>query len=143
MSYNLEWRPAGGSTTQVTGITDLFYDLTGLTTDTEYEFRVQEVNGSDSDYSSWTAFTTALAKDYVGDATVEVTSNAVTSFRKVISYVGNAIVKVTSKSRRVYVNGYVIPSLSNTLRKRGRVTTGLDGDNLLVGIYIPSSPSSR
>ena len=46
MSYNVEWRPVGGATTSVTGITDLFYDLTGLTAETDYEFRVQEDDGT-------------------------------------------------------------------------------------------------
>ena len=46
MSYNVEWRPVGGATTSVTGITDLFYDLTGLTASSDYEFRVQEDDGT-------------------------------------------------------------------------------------------------
>ena len=59
MSYNLEWRPVGGATTTVTGITDLFYDLTGLTAGTDYEFRVQEDDGTTlSGWSAWTGFTT-------------------------------------------------------------------------------------
>ena len=61
-SYNVEWRPVGGATTSVTGITDLFYDLTGLTAETDYEFRVQEDDGTNvSGWSDWTGFTTAAA----------------------------------------------------------------------------------
>ena len=60
MSYNVEWRPVGGATTSVTGITDLFYDLTGLTAAEDYEFRVQEDDGTNvSGWSDWTGFTTA------------------------------------------------------------------------------------
>ena len=61
MSYNLEWRPVGGATTQVTGITDLFYDLTGLTASEDYEWRMQEDDGSaQSAWSAWNGFTTAV-----------------------------------------------------------------------------------
>ena len=60
MSYNIEWRPVGGATTSVTGITDLFYDLTGLTAAEDYEFRVQEDDGTAlSGWSDWFAFTTS------------------------------------------------------------------------------------
>jgi len=61
MSYNLEWRDTATlTTTTVTGITDLFYDLTGLTASTEYEFRVQETDGVDtSAFSEWNRFDTA------------------------------------------------------------------------------------
>ena len=66
MSYNVEWRPVGGSTTSVTGITDLFYDLTGLTAETDYEFRVQEDDGTNvSGWSDWTGFTTAAAESII------------------------------------------------------------------------------
>ena len=60
MTYNLEWRDTATlTTTQITGITDLFYDLSGLTTSTSYEFRVQEDDGTTtSDYSPWSGFTT-------------------------------------------------------------------------------------
>jgi 6-phosphogluconolactonase (cycloisomerase 2 family) len=105
MSYNLEWRPVGGATTSVTGITDLFYDLTGLTSGTDYEFRVQEDDGTASDYSAWNEFTTASAKDIVGDATVNVTSNATMSFTNVAnikSIVGYTTVNVTSNATITY-----------------------------------------
>jgi hypothetical protein len=61
MSYNLEWRDTATlTTTTVTGITDLFYDLTGLTAGTDYEFRVQEDDGTTvSGWSAWAGFTTA------------------------------------------------------------------------------------
>ena len=49
MSYNVEWRPVGGSTTSVTGITDLVYDLTGLTAETDYEFRQSVLSGHRTD----------------------------------------------------------------------------------------------
>ena len=55
MAYSLEWRPAGGQVTTVAGITDLFYDLTGLTEGSDYEFRVQEDDGStQSAFTAWT-----------------------------------------------------------------------------------------
>ena len=60
MSYNLEWRDTATlTTTVVTGITDPFYDLTGLTASTGYEFRVQETDGTtNSAWSAWSAFAT-------------------------------------------------------------------------------------
>jgi len=62
-TYNLEWRDvATQTTTQVMGITDLFYDLTGLSASTAYEFRVQEDDGgTTSDWSEWYQFTTTAA----------------------------------------------------------------------------------
>jgi len=64
MSYNLEWRDTATlTTTQVTGITDLFYGLTGLTGSKDYEWRAREVDDStQSDWSAWNGFTTAVAK---------------------------------------------------------------------------------
>jgi len=61
--FNLEWRDTATlTTTQVTGITDLFYDLTGLTASEDYEWRVQETDGTDtSAWSAWIGFTTAAA----------------------------------------------------------------------------------
>jgi len=60
MAYNLEWRPVGGATTAVAGITDLFYDLTGLTAAEDYEWRVQETDGTNtSAFSAWSGFTAA------------------------------------------------------------------------------------
>jgi hypothetical protein len=63
IAYNLEWRDtATQTTTLVTGITDLFYDLSGLTPATDYEFRVKEVaGGNESAFSSWTTVTTTSA----------------------------------------------------------------------------------
>lgn len=59
-SYNLEWREEGGSTTQVTGITDLYYDVTSLDSGQLHEYRVQgqEDGGAVSEWSAWTEFTT-------------------------------------------------------------------------------------
>ena len=77
MSYNVEWRPVGGSTTSVTGITDLFYDLTGLTAETDYEFRVQEDDGTNvSGFTDWTGFTTAAAATSVTMTISESTTAA-------------------------------------------------------------------
>ena len=61
-SYNLEWRDVSTqTTTQITGIDDLFYDLTGLAYSTAYEFRVQGDDGStQSAWSAWSGFLTAL-----------------------------------------------------------------------------------
>lgn len=59
-SWNLEWRPVGGGTTQVTGLVSSDYNLTGLTAAQDYEFRVQGLIGSfESAWSSWSPFTTA------------------------------------------------------------------------------------
>ena len=62
MSYNLEWRDTATlTTTQVTGITDLFYDLTGLTASSDYEFRVQEDDGStQSAFTAWKVLSLTL-----------------------------------------------------------------------------------
>ena len=77
MAYNLEWRPVGGATTSVTGITDLFYDLTGLTASSDYEFRVQEDDGTTlSGWSAWTGFTTAAAVTSVTMTISEATTAA-------------------------------------------------------------------
>jgi len=61
MSYNIEWRDTATlTTTQVLGIADLFYDLAGLNESTEYEFRVQEDDGTTtSAWTTWKIFTTA------------------------------------------------------------------------------------
>jgi len=60
MLYNLQYRDTATlTTTTVTGIDALFYDLTGLTNDKKYEFRVQEDDGTTtSDYSEWEEFET-------------------------------------------------------------------------------------
>ena len=60
MLYNLQYRDLETlTTTTVTGITDLFYDLTGLTAASDYEFRVQEDDGTTvSAFSAWSGFTT-------------------------------------------------------------------------------------
>ena len=60
MLYNLQYRDLDTlTTTTVTGIDALFYDLAGLTPSTQYEFRVQEYDGgTTSDYSDWFEFQT-------------------------------------------------------------------------------------
>ena len=80
-TFNLEWRDTATlTTTTVTGITDLFYDLTGLTASEGYEFRVQEDDGSNqSSWSAWTGFTTAAA------AVGGITANSVTAISTVTS----------------------------------------------------------
>jgi hypothetical protein len=63
--------------TTATDITDLFYDLTGLTAETDYEFRVQEDDGTNvSGWSDWTGFTTAAAATSVTMTISEATSAA-------------------------------------------------------------------
>ena len=59
-TYNIEWRPTGGTVTTVSGHTTKSYSLSGLTPGTDYEFRVQgETSGGEtSPFSSWTLFTT-------------------------------------------------------------------------------------
>ena len=79
MSYNVEWRPVGGATTTVTGITGTFYDLTGLTASTDYEFRVQEDDGTtQSAFTAWTGFTTAAAVTFA-DGASDVVATLVTA----------------------------------------------------------------
>ena len=63
--------------TTATDITDLFYDLTGLTAETDYEFRVQEDDGTNvSGWSDWTGFTTAAAATSVTMTISEATTAA-------------------------------------------------------------------
>lgn len=73
MLYNLQWRDvATETTTAVTGISGLLYDLTGLSSSTLYEFRVQEDDGTNtSDYSAWFGFETASGA-IVGDVTATI-----------------------------------------------------------------------
>jgi len=61
MLYNLQYRDlATLTTTTVTGIDALFYDVIGLASNTQYEFRVQEDDGTSlSPYSDYFPFTTA------------------------------------------------------------------------------------
>lgn len=60
---NDAWQSLGpGETTTIVDINDLFLDVTGLSTNTGYEWRVQEDDGTQqSDWSSWTTFTTTAA----------------------------------------------------------------------------------
>ena len=60
ITYNLQYRDLDTlTTTTVTGIDGVFYDLAGLDQGEEYEFRVQEdENGTTSDYSDWFEFQT-------------------------------------------------------------------------------------
>ena len=64
MLYNLQYRDVETeTTTTVTGIDALFYDVTGLNQNTDYEFRVQENDGtSTSAYSEWVEFKTEWAR---------------------------------------------------------------------------------
>ena len=66
MLYNLQYRDLDTlTTTTVTGIDALFYDLAGLTPSTQYEFRVQEYDsGTTSNYSDWFYFETAGQEGY-------------------------------------------------------------------------------
>jgi hypothetical protein len=63
-NFTLEHRliAGPGATTSVTGITDLFYDLSGLTPATNYEFRVLETDGTiSSAFSNWFPVATTAA----------------------------------------------------------------------------------
>lgn len=77
MLYNVQWRDvATETTTTVSGISGLFYDLTGLTGSTLYEFRVQEDDGTTtSAYSAWFEFETAVG-DLTGDITATIVIEA-------------------------------------------------------------------
>ena len=82
MLYNLQYRDlATLTTTTVTGIDALFYDLAGLTPSTQYEFRVQEDDGgTTSDYSDWSGFTTAATpQDIVAIQLQQITEGQITS----------------------------------------------------------------
>ena len=84
MSYNVEWRDTATlTTTTVTGITDLFYDLTGLTASSGYEFRVQEDDGTNvSGWSDWTGFTTEPYASF--DVTETVVLSTAATFEKTV-----------------------------------------------------------
>ena len=60
ITYNLQYRDLSTlTTTTVTGIDAIFYDLAGLDQGEQYEFRVQEdESGTTSDYSDWFKFQT-------------------------------------------------------------------------------------
>jgi len=76
VSYTLEWRLVAGpgATTTVTGITDPFYDLSGLTESTDYEFRVLETDGTTpSAFSAWYSFTSGTpATPSIGVASISL-----------------------------------------------------------------------
>lgn len=94
--FNLEWRDTATlTTTTVTGITDLFFDLTGLTASEGYEFRVQETDGTDtSAFSAWTGFTTAAVDvDIAADA---VATLALTGEASVTKSVSGAAIAVST-----------------------------------------------
>lgn len=59
-TYNLEWRDVATLTvTPVFGVVGESYELTGLSAGEDYEFRVQEVDGTNqSAWSAWSPFTT-------------------------------------------------------------------------------------
>ena len=59
-TYDLEWRPTGGATTAVNDLTTTSHDLTGLSIDTDYEFRVKgkTSDGDESSFASWTPYST-------------------------------------------------------------------------------------
>ena len=80
----LEWRDTATlTTTQVTGITDLFYDLTGLTAASDYEFRVQEDDGTNtSAWSAWSGFTTEPYASF--DVTETVVLSTAATFEKTV-----------------------------------------------------------
>lgn len=60
VSYTLDWKLTSSTTwTTVSGITTNSYSLTGLSTGTQYDFRVKTVcSGGSSDYSATSQFTT-------------------------------------------------------------------------------------
>lgn len=78
-SYTLEYRELGQAAQQVTGITDLFFDVSGLKPNTSYEWRVQGVDGSmTSEFTAWQSFATAQDVDnpiitLIGNASVTIT----------------------------------------------------------------------
>lgn len=132
MSYNVEWRPTGGSTTSVTGITDLFYDLTGLTAAEDYEFRVQEDDGTTlSGFTAWTGFTTAAAGTIFIDA---MTPNTATTSIKTLSTVSghSDILALTSSQSAVIAldqaaghSDPLTPVLSNAQAQLLEIITGM------------------
>ena len=128
MSYNLEWRDTATlTTTQVTGITDLFYDLTGLTASEGYEFRVQEDDGTNtSAWSAWSGFTTAssssslknfsLSEGLLFGQDVTLAKNA----QMAVSEGATAILSLGSQKQASFIaNSYAEVALSVTGSKAG------------------------
>jgi hypothetical protein len=78
-NFTLEHRliAGPGATTSVTGITNLFYDLSGLTPATDYEFRVLETDGTiSSAFSAWFPVATAAGAANFDRTTSESASGA-------------------------------------------------------------------
>lgn len=77
ITFTLEYRETGGATTQVTSISDTQYDLTELTPNTGYEWRLRTVrsDGAQTAFTEWQAFTTAVAYvDVASDATSDLST---------------------------------------------------------------------
>lgn len=104
MPFDVKYRDqATQTTTEVTGVDDLFLDVTGLSDDTAYEFQVREVTsaGSFSGWSAWTAFsTTPIYVDATAAADAGLTTTAgatVDAVTFTVEYreVGGAVTTVT------------------------------------------------
>lgn len=89
-TYNLRWRVQGvTSWTTITGITDTFYVISGLTVNQTIEWEVQAVNGGGT--SAWSATTTCTT---ASDCIEWSSANALCGWRGQvgINWLGKAIV---------------------------------------------------
>ena len=89
-AHDLEWRPVGGAATLVQDIPGLSYSLSGLSANTDYEFRVRAKNGSTlSDWSTWSAFSTSAIVD---------------TEKPVITLIGAADITITDEEAATWVD---------------------------------------
>ena len=98
--YNLQWKPATGTTfTTVSGLTTASYSLTALTACTGYQFQVQSVCPAGSGaYSAATSFTT------IGCTVSYCASTATNTTREYIKNVKLGTINNTSTDGPGYVN---------------------------------------
>jgi hypothetical protein len=113
VSYTLQWELAGtGNWNTITGITSTSRVLNGLTTNTNYNFRVKTIcSGSESAYSGATAFTTA------SNCVDQFEANNTRNTAKVISTNTDISMQIASTTDKDYLK------FSNTLSmKKIKVT---------------------
>ena len=124
-SYTVRYTPSGGSTTTITGVTDVSYTITGLTGDKTYTISVAAVNSAGTgDYTSNISSTpttvhpgapTSLAGT-PGNGTIDVSYSAPsdTGGAAITSYIITYVDTVTSQSKTLTVASVLygtIPSL--------------------------------
>jgi hypothetical protein len=135
ITYTLEWREASGpgATTSVAAITDLFYDLAGLTPATNYEFRVLETDGVDSSvFSAWSPLATAASTANVDGTTSESASGADTWAATCAAAVSTSSAAVASDSLSV------IASISASIISAAQASDQ-SGDSAVASVSLESS----